>query len=165
MVFTRKAYVGEISIRKSTNICKSIVGTDASQLYPFSACQHKFTGLITLCDLDPDTSSFAPRQHKTRSFENMVMSYFQRTRPVCRIESCYTKSRRQKLTTSVLIAFFLIATLCLKLWVAFITFLLVKRNVHLSLKKILNVVVRKEDWDETRRNYIQENGFTVLEMS
>ena len=34
IVFTRKAVVDETFIRKSTNICKSFVGIDASQLYP-----------------------------------------------------------------------------------------------------------------------------------
>ena len=34
VVFTRKAVVDETFIRKSTNICKSIVGIDASQLIP-----------------------------------------------------------------------------------------------------------------------------------
>ena len=36
------------------------------------------------------TSRFTPRQNKTRSFENMVMPYFQRPRPDCKIESFYT---------------------------------------------------------------------------
>ena len=36
LVFTRKAVVDETSIRKSSNLCKSIVGIDASQLYPYS---------------------------------------------------------------------------------------------------------------------------------
>ena len=38
IVFTRKAVVDETFIRKSTNICKSIVGIDASQLSPYSIC-------------------------------------------------------------------------------------------------------------------------------
>ena len=38
IVFTRKAVVDETFIRKSTNICKSVVGIDASQLYPYSMC-------------------------------------------------------------------------------------------------------------------------------
>ena len=33
IVFTRKAVVDETFIRKSTNLCKFIVGIDASQLY------------------------------------------------------------------------------------------------------------------------------------
>ena len=34
IVFTRKAVMDETFIRKSSNLCKSIVGIDASQLYP-----------------------------------------------------------------------------------------------------------------------------------
>ena len=47
IVFTRKAVVDETFIRNSGNICKSIVGTDASQLYAYSMCQPKPTGLYT----------------------------------------------------------------------------------------------------------------------
>ena len=46
-VFTRKAVVDETFIRKSTNLCKSIVGIHASQLYPYSMCQPMPTGLYT----------------------------------------------------------------------------------------------------------------------
>ena len=38
IVFTRKAVVDETFIRKSSNSCKSIVGVDASQHYPYSMC-------------------------------------------------------------------------------------------------------------------------------
>ena len=38
IVFTRKAVVDETFIRKSTNLCKSFGGIDASQLYPYSMC-------------------------------------------------------------------------------------------------------------------------------
>ena len=34
IVFTRKAVVDETFTRKSSNLCKSIVGIDASQHYP-----------------------------------------------------------------------------------------------------------------------------------
>ena len=74
IVFTRKAVVDETFVRKSSNICKSIVGIDASQLDPHSMCQPMSTGLYTGWDLDSETSRFTPRQNKTRSFENMVMS-------------------------------------------------------------------------------------------
>ena len=46
IVFTRKAVVDESFIRNSGNVCKSIVGIDASQLYPFlcaSPCQQDYT--------------------------------------------------------------------------------------------------------------------------
>ena len=47
IVFTRKAVVDETFIRKSTNLCQSIVGIDASQLCPYSMCQPMPTGLYT----------------------------------------------------------------------------------------------------------------------
>ena len=45
IVFTRKAVVDETHIRNSSNVFKSIVGVDASQLYPFSMCQDMPRGL------------------------------------------------------------------------------------------------------------------------
>ena len=100
IVFTRKAVVDEIFIRKSTNICKSIVGIDASPLYPYSMGQLMPTGLYTRWDIDSETSSFTPRQNKTPSFENRVMSFFQRTRPDGKIESFYTTGRQKKIDCS-----------------------------------------------------------------
>ena len=90
IVFTRKAVVDETFIRNSENICKSIVGIDASQLYPYSMCQPMPTGLYTRWEYDTESNRFKPQQNKTRNFENMVMSYFQRQRPECKIESFYT---------------------------------------------------------------------------
>ena len=87
IVFTRKAVVNETLIRTSANVCKSLVGIDVCQLYPFSMCQERPTGLYTRCDFDPESGRFRPRQNKTRSFEIMVMSYYQRIRPDCKIVS------------------------------------------------------------------------------
>ena len=51
-VFTRKAVVDETFIRKPTNICKFIVGNDASQRYPYSMCQPMPTGLYSRWNID-----------------------------------------------------------------------------------------------------------------
>ena len=53
IVFTRKAVVDETYIRNSSNVCKSLVEIDASQLYSFSMCQDMPTdctrdGILTL---------------------------------------------------------------------------------------------------------------------
>ena len=74
IVITRKAVVDETFIRKSTNLCKSIVGTDASQLYPYSMCQPVSSGLYTRWNYDSESQKFMARQNKTRSFEIMVHS-------------------------------------------------------------------------------------------
>ena len=97
IVFTRKAVVYEIFIRKSSNLCKSIVGIDASQLYPYSMCQPMLTGLYTRWEYDSATKRFTARQNKSHSFENMVMSYFQQSRPECKNESNVTAGRQKKI--------------------------------------------------------------------
>ena len=97
IVFTRKTVVDETFIRMSANICKSFVGIDASQLYPYSMCQPMPTGPYTRWDSGSETNRFTPRQNKNRSFEIMVKSYFQRTRPDCKIESFYTTGRQKKI--------------------------------------------------------------------
>ena len=107
IVLTREAVVDETFIRKSTNLLKSNVGIDASQLYPYSMP----TGLYMRWDFDSETSRIIPRQNQARIFENMVMSHFQRTRPECETESFFTTGRQKKLTASVLMALVLTATL------------------------------------------------------
>ena len=97
IVFTRKAVVDETLIRKSENICKSIVGIDASQLYPYSMCQPMPTGQYTQWEFDTESNRFKPQQNKSRNFENMVMSYFQRQRPECKIESFYPTGTQKKM--------------------------------------------------------------------
>ena len=73
IVFTRKTVVDETFIRDSGNICKSIVGIDASQLYPYSMCQPMPTGLYTRWENDTESNRFKPQQNKSRNFENMLM--------------------------------------------------------------------------------------------
>ena len=97
IVFTRKAVVDETFKRKSSNLCKPIVGIDASQLYHYSMCQPMLTGLFTQWEYDSETKRFTARQNKSRSLENMVMSYFQQSRPECKIESNVFTGRQKKI--------------------------------------------------------------------
>ena len=96
IVFTRKVVVDKTFIRRSNNICKTIVGIDASQLYPFSMCQAMPTGLYTRWEFDSDLQNFKARQNKIRKFENMVIFFYQATRPECTIESFYMTGKQKK---------------------------------------------------------------------
>ena len=87
IVFTRKTVVNETHIRKSTNICKSIVGIDASHFYPDSRCQFIPTRLYTRYEFNAGLQRFEPHPKKSRNFRNMVMSCFQRMRQDCKPES------------------------------------------------------------------------------
>ena len=97
IVFTSKAVVDETFIRNSRNICKSIVGIDASQLYPFSMCQPMQRGLYTRWEYDTESNRFKPQQNKSKKFENMVLSYFQRQRPDCKVEKFYTTVSQKRI--------------------------------------------------------------------
>ena len=75
IVFTREAVVGESKIRCTDNLCRTIIGIDASQLYPFSRCQELPTGLYTRWEKDSQLKNFKPLQNRRRRFENMVMEH------------------------------------------------------------------------------------------
>ena len=129
IVFTRKAVANETFIRKLNTLCKSIVGFVASQLYPYSICQDMPTGLYTRWNYDEETQKFKAGQNRDRTFENMVMSYFQATRPECKIETYYnTGKQKKKLIASVLMVIATIARLSsLKQWVVISILVLVKK--------------------------------------
>ena len=136
--FIREALVDVTFIRNSRNWCKTIVGSDASHLYLFSMCEAMPTGLYTR------SGKFKLRQNKTKSFENIVMSYFQRFRPQCKMESFHTTVTEERLMHTVLMAFVDTAALRLKLWDSFINIAHVKKFVHLSLRKKFSEVLKRE---------------------
>ena len=75
IVFTRKTVVDETFIRNSSNVCKSMVGIDASQLYPFSMGQEMPTGLYTRWEFDTNMEKFKDIHNRSRSFEDIFKSF------------------------------------------------------------------------------------------
>ena len=63
---------------------------------------------------------------------------------IVKLKASLKQADRRKLTASVLMGSVPIATMCLKPWVAFTTSVPVKGCALLSLKKIFNVVVRRD---------------------
>ena len=96
-MFTSKAVVEETHVRKSTKVCKHTVGIDACQLYPCSICQPMPTIFCTRYEFNANLQSFKPLLNKSRSLENMVMSYFQRMGPDCRNEGFYRTRSHEKI--------------------------------------------------------------------
>ena len=94
--FTRKAVVDQTNIKNSENVSKSIVGIDASHLYPFSMCKETTTGFYTRWEFDSGSQKFKTRQNRSRKFENKFMPYLQPQRPNCTIESYYQTETQKK---------------------------------------------------------------------
>ena len=101
------------------------------------------------------------------SIQKPVDSHLNKTRPaalqkwscfifneqdlIVKLRASTLHADRRKLTASKLMGFILIAVMCLKQSVSFTTFVFVKSCGHISLKKISNLVVGKENstnWDE-----------------
>ena len=164
MVFTRKAVVEETFIRKSTDICKSIVGIDASQLYPYSMCQPMPTGLYTRWDFDSETGRFTPRQNKTRGLEIMVMSFFQRTRPEYEVQSFFTTGRQKKINCFSVDGFCSHCNTVFEAMGCFYHFCPCQELRPSLTEEGIQRGSKKKVLDALRRHYIQEKGFKVIEM-
>ena len=164
IVFTRKAVVDETFIRDSGNICKSIIGIDASQLYPNSMCQPMPTGLYTRWKYGKECNRFKPQQNKSRNSENMVMSYFQRQRPDCKIESLYTTGTQKKTDC------FEVGGFCAHCKIVFEALGCFYRycpcqEARLSLtEEDINRGNKKREMDQMRKHYIKEKRYNVVEM-
>ena len=56
-VFSMKAVANKTIIRKSINLCKSVVGIDVSGLYPYSIGQRMPTGFYTRWEYNEKTQN------------------------------------------------------------------------------------------------------------
>ena len=122
------------------------------------------TGPYTRWDLGSETSRFTPRQNKTCSYENMVMSYFQSTRPDCKVESFFTTGRQKKIHCLNVDGFCSHCNTVFEAMGCFYHFCSCQ-ELHPSLtEEDIKRGSRKKELDELTRGYIQEKGFTVIEM-
>ena len=83
IVLNQKAVVDETFIKNLSDICKSIVGIDSSQLYPYSMCQDMATGLYTKLKFDTEMQKFKFRHNRSRNFEIIFVTFYQEQRPEC----------------------------------------------------------------------------------
>ena len=161
IVFTRKAVVDETFVRNSENICKYIVGIDASQLYPYSMCQPMPTGLYTRWEFDTESNRFKTQQNKSRNFENMVMSYFQRQKPDCKIESFYTT---EKVDCFKVDGFCAHSDTVFEAMGCFYHYCPCQEARPSLTEEDIERGNKKKEMDQMRKQYIKEKGYIVVEM-
>ena len=163
IVFTRKTVVDETLERKSSNLCKSIVGIDACQVYPYSMCQPMPIGLYTRWEYDSETKRFTARQNKTRFLENMVLSYFQQKQPGCKIESNITTGRQKKIDC------FSVDGNCYHCNTVFEAmgccyhYCPCQETRPSVTDTEIGKGITKRQQDEMRRDYIQQKGYQIVE--
>ena len=101
IVFTRKAVVDETFICKSSNLCKSIVGIDAIQLYSYSMCQPMPTRLYTQWEYDSETKRFTACQNKSRSLRIWLCRIFNKVDQSAKLRVMLLLVDKRKLIASV----------------------------------------------------------------
>ena len=163
IVFTRKAVVDETFIRNSEIFCKSIVGIDASQLYPFSMCQPMPTGLYTRCEYDTESIRFKPQQNKSRNLENMVMSYFPINRPDCKIESFYTTGTQKKIDCFKLDGFCAHCNTVFEAMGCFYHYCSCQEARPSLTEEDFERGIKQREMDQMRNQYIKKKDILLLE--
>ena len=156
IVFTCEAIGDETFFRKSTNICKFFAGIDASQVYPYPICQP-----VGISIQKPVCSHL---ENKTRNFQNMVMPYFQRARPDCKIESFYNTGRQTKNDRFSVDGFCSHCNIVFEAMGCFNHFCPCQELRPSFIEEDIKRGSRRRELDELRRGYIQEKCFTVIEM-
>ena len=146
-----KQLLMKLFFRKSTNLCKSILGIDPSKIYTYSMCQPMPTGLYTRWDCDSETIRFTPPENRSVALNLWPFHFSNEEDLVVKLRASTLKADRKKLTISVLIGFVCIAILCLNQRVAFTAPVPVKSCVLLSPKRKFDVVARRE-LDALRRH-------------
>ena len=164
IVFTRKALLDETFIRKSSNLCKSVVDIDASKLYPYSMCQPMPTGLYKRWEYDSETKRFTARPNKSRSFENMVLSYFQQSRPDCKIESNITTGRQKKIGCFSVDGVFYHCNIVFEAMGCYYHYCPCQEARPSLTDSDIDKGMKKRQQDEMRRDYIQQKGYEIVEM-
>ena len=164
IVFTRKAVVDETFLRKSSNLCKSIVCIDASQLYPYSMCQPMPTGLYTRWEYISETKIFTARKNKSRSFENMVLSYFQQSRPECKVESNVTTGRQKKNDCFSVDGICYHCNTVFEAMGCYYHYCPCQEALPSLTDTDIEREVKKRQQDEMRSDCIQQKGYQIVEM-
>ena len=127
-------------------------------------CETISTGLYTRWDLDSATGTFTPRQNKTRSLKDMVMSSFQQTTPECKIESFSTTGRQKKIDCFNFDGFCSHCNAVFEQMLCFYHFCPCQDVRPPLTEKDNQRGSNKREIDEKRRSYLQEKSFTLIEM-
>ena len=145
--------------------------TDANQLLGLMLINHTTVRYVnrahryiyTQSSFDPETSTFTTRQSKTRSFENMLISYFQRKKPNVNMEKFYTTGRQKKIDCFSVDGFCSPSNTVFETMGCFYQFCACKEVPRLLTEKDIQRGSEKSALKELRRNYIPEKGSTVVE--
>ena len=127
-------------------------------------CQPMPTGLYTRWEYASETKRFTACQKKSRSFENMVLSYFQQNRPECKIESNATTGRQKKIDCFSVDGIFYLCNTVFEAMGCYYHYCPCQEARPSLTDTDIERGVKKRQQDEMRRDYIQQKGHQIVEM-
>ena len=162
IVFTRNVVVDGTHTGNSKVFFKLIVGVHASQLYPYSMCQHMPTGLCP----DMILMQICKHSNPVRTILSKLWSwrFFKEWDFTAKLRTSTQHELRKRLIVSMQMGFVDIGTQCLPQGVVSVFTDFVKSPGLLQLRNAFHVEQEREVV-EMRRQYIEETGYAVVEMS
>ena len=127
-------------------------------------CQPMPTGLYTRWEYDSETKRFTARQNKSRSFENMVPSYFQQNRPDCKIESNVTNGRQKKIDCISVDGVCFLCNTVFEAMGCYYHYCPCQEARPSLTDTDIGRGLKKRQQDEMRRDYKQQKGYQIVEM-
>ena len=140
------------------------IGMDPSQLYPYSMCQPMPTGWYTRWNYYFESQKLIPRQNKTRSFEKMVLSYFEQTRLECDIESNVTTGRQKNIDCFSVDGICRHCNTVFEAMGCYFHYCSCEEARPSLTDNEISRRIRKKEQDQMRKEYIQQKRYKLIEM-
>ena len=121
------------------------------------------TGLYTTRNYYTESRKFIPRQNKTRSFKNMVLSYFQQTRPDCNIEINVTTGRQKEIDCFSVDGICNPCNIVFEAMGRYFQYCPCQEARPSLTDNELEKWIKKREQDQMRK-YIQQEGYKIIEM-
>ena len=142
----------------------SIVGIDASQLYPYAMCQPMPTRLYTRWELMPTWSVSNLDPIKPDRLKTWIWLFFRTGDQNVSLRAFTQRQPSERITNLALMGFEVTVTHFLKLWVASITFANVRKcNLVLQMKTLWGHK-RREKWTNYVNLTCQKKSYSIIEM-
>ena len=113
---------------------------------------------------DSETKRFTAHQNKSRSFESMVLSYFQQSQPDFKIESNVTTGKQKRIECFSVDGFCYQCNTVFEAMGCYYHHCPCQEARPSLTDTNIGRGVKKRQQDEMRRDYIQQKGYQIVEM-
>ena len=163
ITFKRYAKVECSKIKNCFNLCNTIVGVDASHLYPLSMIKDLSEGVYTKSELREDTWLFHPWRTKKSYLECFVLKLIQKHNPHFFIQTQFNQKSQKRIGAYLVDGFCSPCNTVFEVFGCYWHFCPCQEKKRLPIDEIEKGLKRRE-YDECRRKFLLGNGLIVCEI-